>query len=646
MYRRINRKKYRVFATDFETHNDEESIAKQETSIWLACLIDENSQLEDDSIFSYSMKDYIDKLEELSRVKRGKQNGKNEKRIPKNICIYDYNLSFEWSFILPELLKRGFTFKEKIDKDDEFVYNTVSTKSVSSVWQITLKFSKKSGTILFRDLAKIYGGGLGKVAQSFNLPTQKGEIDYRKNRLHDYTITKEEKEYCFNDVKILMDILVIMNNRDDKDFWNSVSMASYSMKRMLKSCFPRAMKPYKKFRELYPELGEVETEFLRHTVEGGITYAPRAWQFVDINKEIYHIDAHQMHPTQMFSKPFPIGEGEYFVGEPKALFKRINACHIRISYDDVKLHSKICLIGTEMIEDREIWIWDFEIPTMKKVYVNLEIEYIDGYSYKCKYAPFRKYVSENYKQRLIAKRNKDPFGTLFFKLLNNSSYGKFLEKPHNEIFVNTIDSLGMINSDIILKEGEDIRVNAKYTYLPVGSSIPAYSRVQLIETAILFCQTPHGWEDNVVYFDTDSIFAIKNEWTTKVLNSLNMEDFLGGWALEETLTKAQFTAPKRYKTVNEEGETTIKAGGINFTKYKEEKVIQEYGDDLDYDTKKSLVDKYQIPYDEVNIISSKWKVQRAYRVKGGTLIEFQDKEMKVAKKYIDIYENNANMKVS
>ena len=48
MERRINRKKYRVFATDFETHNDEESIAKQETSIWLACLIDENSTLQDE----------------------------------------------------------------------------------------------------------------------------------------------------------------------------------------------------------------------------------------------------------------------------------------------------------------------------------------------------------------------------------------------------------------------------------------------------------------------------------------------------------------------------------------------------------------------------------------------------------------------
>ena len=643
MFRRINRKKYRVFATDFETHNDEESIAKQETSIWLACLIDETSTLEDDSIFSYSMEEYVDKLEALVSIKRGKHNGKNDKRIPKNVCIYDYNLSFEWSFILPELLKRGFKFKETIEKDDEYVFNTVSTKTVSSVWQIMLKFGKHSGTILFRDLAKIYGGGLGKVAQSFGLETQKGEIDYRKNRLHNYTITNEEKEYCFKDVKILMEILVIMNNRDDKDFWNSCSMASYSMRRMLKSCFPRSVKPYRKFRELYPELDDKETEFLRNTVGGGITYAPRKWQFVDIKQRIGHIDAHQMHPTQMYSKPFPYGYGEYFEGQPKALFKHINACHIRISYDDVKLHSIISLIGIEMISDRELWVWDFEIPTMKKCYVNLEIEYIDGYSYKCKFAPFRNYVADNYKDRLIAKKNKDPFGTLFYKLLNNSSYGKFLEKPHNLIFANTIDELGMINSDILEKDEEDIRVNAKYTYLPVGSCIPAYSRVCLIETALLF-----GWE-NVVYFDTDSIFFIWNKQTKKVYESLDLEDHLGGWDLEEVLTRAQFSAPKRYKTIDEEGHTTIKAGGINFNKYKEEKVNEELeitGETVDDDTKKALIEKYMIPYEEINIISSKWKVQRAYRVKGGTIIEFQDKEMKVPKKYLDIYNTNVIMKAS
>ena len=31
---RINRKKYNVFAFDIETHNDEESIKNQRTSMW------------------------------------------------------------------------------------------------------------------------------------------------------------------------------------------------------------------------------------------------------------------------------------------------------------------------------------------------------------------------------------------------------------------------------------------------------------------------------------------------------------------------------------------------------------------------------------------------------------------------------------
>ena len=68
------------------------------------------------------------------------------------------------------------------------VFNSISTKSVSSVWQVQLKFSKKSGIVVFRDLAKIFGGGLGAVAKAFKLPTQKGEIDYRLNRLHNMVI--------------------------------------------------------------------------------------------------------------------------------------------------------------------------------------------------------------------------------------------------------------------------------------------------------------------------------------------------------------------------------------------------------------------------------------------------------------------------
>ena len=45
---RINRKKYNVFAFDIETHNDEESIKNQTTSMWLGCLIDETHKIDDE----------------------------------------------------------------------------------------------------------------------------------------------------------------------------------------------------------------------------------------------------------------------------------------------------------------------------------------------------------------------------------------------------------------------------------------------------------------------------------------------------------------------------------------------------------------------------------------------------------------------
>lgn len=643
MRARINRKLYEIYGMDVESHNDEESIVKKETSIWLGCFINENSQIDDENSYFYSINEFLDRCEEKVSIKRKKA---NETRPCKNIAVYVYNLSFEWSFILPVLLQqRGFKFKADIEPNDEYVFNSITTKSVSSVWQCQIKFKKNSGTLLLRDLAKIYGGGLGKVAQAFNLPTQKGEINYRENRLHrpPRFATQEEKFYCFKDTRIIIDILLEEVRRGDKDFFKAVSMASYSMLKLLKRGFPRATKPYLEYRKLYPELGEKENEFVRKALSGGICYPTRTFQFKEIDAPILHIDGHQMHPSQIYLKPHPYGFGEYFIGSPTKLFKHINVCHIRVSYDDVKIHSIIKLIGRDFGENIELYVYDFEIPTMRKCYINLQIEYIDGYCYKARFLPWREYVHENYILRLEAKAKHDAYNTLRYKLLNNAgAYGKFVEKPHTEIFENYINNDGIIDSKIVPKEFEDAMkmFNAKYTYIPLAS-IPAWSRVELIETALKF-----GWE-NVIYFDTDSIFCLYNDFTKNVLNTqINLKDELGGWGIEEICDRAQFTAPKRYKLEVKNGdniETTIKAGGINFDFFKEhthaeelEFYMKEYGL-----SRKEALEKIDIPFDEVNIISSSWEVQRAYRVKGGTLIEFQTKKMDVQKKYIEVFNKNS-----
>lgn len=631
---RINRKKYKCYAFDIESHNDEESIRKRETSMWLGCLIDENSKIDDESSYLYDMDTFIDKIEELSTPKR--QHGEKKKPC-KNIVIWVYNLSFEWSFILPVLLNRGYKYAENISDEDEYCYNTVSTHSVSSVWNINIKASNKSGMIIFRDLAKIYGGGLGKVAKAFGLPTQKGEIDYRLNRLHGHVVTKEEKEYCFKDTRIIIDILLEMQKREDKYFFNSMSMASYSMRMMIKYGWPRSVKPFAKYREMYPELDKEETDFLRNAVAGGITYAPERWQFKVIDQDIIHIDKNSMHPSSAYFNKFAYGYGEYRKGRPDNYADYSNCCHIKISYYGVKLHSVIKLIGLEFVDDFELTVWDFEIETMKKCYMDLKIEYIDYYRYRKKPLVWRKYYAHCYYSRLEAKKNHDDFNVLYYKLLMNSSYGKSLERGHMEAFENYIDEEGIISSKThlkTLKEGQESKEwNAKYTYLPYGSQIPAYSRCDLIELALKI-----GYQ-YVVYFDTDSIFFIKNEETVANMNKyMPTQDFLGGWKVEEVLSKAQFTAPKRYKAETSSGDVYIKAGGINFTEYLQEKAKNEGLHELE--DIREYVSKYHFSFDEINIISSIWKVQRAYRVKGGTIIEFQDKEIKVPLKYSDIYHKN------
>ena len=632
MIHRIGKKKYRIYGFDLESHNDDESIAKQETSMWLGCFIDETNKVDEERSYVYDMASFIERLKK--EVNPTRKHGEN--RPIKNICVYVYNFSFEWSFIFPYIHEMC-SFKSKITDDDEYVFNSVSTKTCSSVWQAQVKFNKEGGIVVFRDLAKIYGGGLAKVAKAFGLPTQKGEIDYRMNRLHGYIPTAADKEYCFKDTRIIIDILQKIIEKSDKDFFNAVSMASYAMRKMIKYGWPKTCKPMKEFRKNYPIIPEEsdEAKFLRQSVGGGICYPTRTWQYKVVHKRILHIDAHQMHPSQCYTKLFPYGNGEYFTGKPP--FDRICCCRIRITYDDVKLHSIIKLIPYDFVENHEIVVWDFEIPTMYKAYVNLEIEYIDGYAYKMRPLPWRRFYLDNYKERLKARAINDTFNVLYYKLLNNSSYGKLLERPHMDMFVNTINEDGIIDSEIMQRE--DAGEIAKYTYLPVGSAIPAYSRVNLIEKALLF-----GYE-KVLYLDTDSIFVIYDQETDQIWrDKFNHLDMLGGWASEEIIDKAQFTAPKRYKT-EVDGKASIKAAGINFNQFKVDKVNELLTNEariVSEEDKKEMVQKYQIPFDEVNIVSSEWKVQRAFRCKGGTLIIFQTKKMEVQKKYESIYKLNTN----
>ena len=59
---RINRRKFSIYAMDVESHNDNESIAKQETSIWLGCFINDENKVEEESSYFYSIPQFFYRL--------------------------------------------------------------------------------------------------------------------------------------------------------------------------------------------------------------------------------------------------------------------------------------------------------------------------------------------------------------------------------------------------------------------------------------------------------------------------------------------------------------------------------------------------------------------------------------------------------
>lgn len=607
MKAKIGKEAYSVYCYDIESHNDEGSIARGETGVWLSCLIDETSTVEDPETFLPDVPALLARLECMTAPRKGPRGGK---RKPVNVCVFVWNLAHEWKFILPELLSEGFSFRHDMDETEEEgrFFESVSTKTCSSVWRADLRFGKEYGRIVFRDLMKMFSGSLRAVAKSFGLKTQKGEIDYRKDRTAPgYQPTQEEKEYNFKDVRIMVEILQKMEG--DREFWNTISAASFSCAKMLKETYPGMREKIKGYRERFPILGDAEEEFVRRSYQGGLCYANPEWQFVEIDAPIKHIDYHQSYPSAIASvhaEIFPYGFGKYFQGKPSRHLGTVSCCHVRVWFDFPIYHEQIKTIGMPCASGLELWVWDFELLTMAKAYKGFRVVYLDGYEYRASPLPFRKYVLENYEKRLKAIAEGNSFLKAYYKLLNNSFYGKIAERAHESYFENVIREDGTIDSEV----RACAKRPGKYSYIPVASCITAYRRCALIEDALRL--SPSG--DSVLYMDTDSLFFLDNEETREGIKSLTIGEALGDFAFEADIERGQFTAAKRYKIVEKDVGTTVKAGGITMR------------DGLDFD--------------DVDLVEGTFTAKTAVRAKGGALIIDKVKELGVQAKYRETFDRN------
>lgn len=136
-----------------------------------------------------------------------------------------------------------------MEKKEDIKDNTFTTliSDMGMFYQITVYFEKKNKKVhkvTFIDSLKIIPFSVEQIAKSFNLEISKLKIDYNRPRSRYHVLTKEEKEYITNDVKIVAQALnVLFNENLTKMTQGANALADY-----------KEIITFRKFMHYYPHL--------------------------------------------------------------------------------------------------------------------------------------------------------------------------------------------------------------------------------------------------------------------------------------------------------------------------------------------------------------------------------------------------------
>lgn len=511
-----------IYTADFETHASIKNMKEEITGVWLwdICDIELYKHYTGETLYTF-----IEKCFELSPC-----------------IIYFHNLKFDGIFILDYLLKNGFVHTYNKLQSKEF---TTLITDMGLFFSITVCFKagnkKKKYTVEFRDSAKKINGSVEKIAESYNLPFEKGIIDYTADR-NNHKITQDEITYIQKDTEIIARVLNILYSKGMDKI--TTSSDTYNL--------------YKKtvgvhYKYIFPVLSLEIDDYIRNSYRGGVCQVNEDIQGIWQNED--HIyDINSMYPFQMCTKKLPYGSPIYYKGKYTKDNKynlyiqrvRVN-CKLKNGYrptvlkNNCKWIDKNYLIDTDM-EIEELTLTSVDLALLLKHYEIFDIQYIDGYKFLSSNKLFKHYLEPIYKRK--CETNGAEKETEKLKL--NGLYGKLAENPRHgkkEPYLN--------ENGIIQFKATPIEIT-KPKYTAVSSFITAYAREQLFTTI----------QDNIenfLYCDTDSVHLKK-----PIKNAEIDSRKLGAWKCEtknKRVINSCYLAPKSYMLIFEDGTKEIKLAG-------------------------------------------------------------------------------------
>lgn len=512
----------RKFTADFETNVDEE-----DCRVW-AYAICEIGNI-NNFIYGNNIEDFINWCA-------------NSK---ENYLLYFHNLKYDGEYIFSYLLQNGYeVIKDKKDRKNKTFTTLIS--DTGQFYSIEIFFNTKNkkhiNKVTIYDSLKILNFSVEQIAEDFNLPIRKLEIDYLEKREKGHILTEQEIDYIKNDVEIMARALDIMFKEDlTKMTIGSDALHHYK-------------KVNKNFNKYFPILDYEIDKDIRKSYKGGFTYLNECYKEKETGAGIV-LDVNSLYPSVMMYEKLPFGEPLFFEGKYKEdklypLYIQTISCSFELKKEKIptiQIKNNMSFLPNEYVKSS-----DGDIVTLVFTNIDLELffehynvydlEYQNGWKFKGLKGLFTEYIDYWSNKKIESKKKNNSALYRIAKLMLNSLYGKFGLNP------NVQGKFPYLNEENIVKYGrypEEIR---EAIYIPVASFITSYARYKTITTSqkIRDYSLEKYNKDLYVYSDTDSIHCLFKD-DNELKNIIEIDDYkLGAWKKESEFKRGKYIRQKCY----------------------------------------------------------------------------------------------------
>ncbi len=386
----------------------------------------------------------------------------------------------------------------------------------SSLFCVEILQTKSNKRIFLRDSSAILPFGLKKAAKAFNVPTQKGEIDFKKLT----KVTPQLIDYNEKDCRALYETI--------QAFYNSPLVKKSGPKFSLASQAFEIMRTYLKC-EVFNFSDNLDAA-IRPSYFGGRTEifkplhrGPEALYCYDVNS-LYPFVLQNDFPNQFLCETFKYDAKSFGFWRCRVRVPQMTIPPLGVKHEN----KYIFPVG----EFDGFWT-THELEYAKSLGVEiLKVTY--GWVFENGGPMFKDFVRDLYDIR--SKTEPGSAENIIAKLIMNSCYGRFGIKRQREQVIFDDFEQGNFPMQEFKTKLETIRLAKKPIHLPIfshvgiASYVTAYARIHLHK---LMSMHP----EHIYYCDTDSLFTTKKFSTGSGLGALK---------LEYTAKSAVFLLPKTY----------------------------------------------------------------------------------------------------